>query len=384
MIELGIPRSSGLPIVDEGDRFKHLFCLGTTGSGKTTFFLNLIEQEMDNAIIVLDPHGELADLVAGMVPKDRLVYVDKYHPISLNPLARDYLTKSEIASELRDIVNASVQAINPQQMEITMKMLRIIRQAIQTIDDNELTFEYLSQFLDSPNVREEFFQEHQKTTYWKEFDKKDYDAQQLRMSAGRVTDRFSLLHEDEIFVPFIGADNEFDIPEIIDERKVVVFNLGGMEDDTMTFLGNIISHQIKSYYRHQAKLDSKPLYFYVDEYHLFITSLFGRFLTECRKYNISCNFSGHNLHQVDKSLAQIMMDCHVVVALDVNPDDEDKLARKYKVKSLDTGGNEAMIGIGKDLHQVICFPPPDVEPYRPEPKKTEEGYYWLKEGWVMI
>jgi len=151
LIDLGIPlqASDGLPVIESADRFKHLFVLGSTGSGKTTFFLNLIKEEIGNALIVLDPNGDLAERVAGLAPKDRLVYVNKNHPISLNPLGRDYLNRSENANELIEVVNSAVMALtDDQQMPITVLMAKIIRNAVRVFSDEQMNIEYLGQFLE--------------------------------------------------------------------------------------------------------------------------------------------------------------------------------------------------------------------------------------------
>ena len=151
LIDLGIPlrASDGLPVIEPADRFKHLFVLGSTGSGKTTFFLNLIKEEIGNALIVLDPNGDLAERVAGLAPKDRLIYIDKAHPISLNPLARNHLNKSEKANELIEVVNSAVMALtDDQQMPITVLMAKIIRNAVRVFSDEQMDIEYLGHFLE--------------------------------------------------------------------------------------------------------------------------------------------------------------------------------------------------------------------------------------------
>ena len=102
--------SEGLADIGEADRFRHLYCLGATRSGKSTFLLNLISQELDHACIVLDPVGGFAESVAALAPQDRLVYIDKKNPIVINPLDRDGLEWAESAKEFSEVMNACIVA----------------------------------------------------------------------------------------------------------------------------------------------------------------------------------------------------------------------------------------------------------------------------------
>jgi len=399
-VKLGIqldPSQIG-PWIPQKKRYEHLFCIGGTGSGKTTYFANLIKNDLDAGIIVLDPGGALADIVCAIVPKDRLIKVDKHNPISLNPLSRTHLNNSKNANELVDVVNSAVQALTDQ-VAITVKMQRIVRQAINVMSGGKLSIEKLSEFLDSKRARDEFFIIHSKPVYWQEFESKGYKYEQLRMSAERVTDRFSLLFEDEDLTPFVSGANQLDIPKIALEKKIVVFDLHGFDDDETALIGNLVTHQIKSYYLHQAKQDSPPLYFYCDEQHLFINRLFNRFLTESRKYNISVNLSGHNLEQVDRKLLSSLLSCYVLVILSANSDDAQALSRELNIKPrdiLELGSHEAYLGIGKKPVRVMTYPPPKIPktaeppeaPKAPEVKIEEPIapplYFLADDPWIMV
>ncbi|MEQ1603943.1 MAG: type IV secretion system DNA-binding domain-containing protein [Pyrinomonadaceae bacterium] len=90
-------------------RSKHIHIVGSTGSGKSTFMLNLIKQDLENGngFCVLDPHGDLIDEVVANVPESRLNDVilfdpsDADYPIGFNILqANSELEKTLLSSDL--------------------------------------------------------------------------------------------------------------------------------------------------------------------------------------------------------------------------------------------------------------------------------------------
>ncbi|NPA69891.1 MAG: DUF87 domain-containing protein, partial [Crenarchaeota archaeon] len=83
----------GSPIrVELSDLYRHVYVLGSTGSGKSTFLLNLTVRLCEKyrnkvTIVVIDPHGDLADNIAMSVPYDNYVLIDFTRMnVSYNPL----------------------------------------------------------------------------------------------------------------------------------------------------------------------------------------------------------------------------------------------------------------------------------------------------------
>src|SRR5581483_10872308 len=55
------------------DRRRHLYVIGKTGSGKSTLLRNLIVQDLEagRGLMLLDPHGDLADELLDYIPSWR-------------------------------------------------------------------------------------------------------------------------------------------------------------------------------------------------------------------------------------------------------------------------------------------------------------------------
>ena len=74
--------AAGAPVVLKArDRARHLYVIGATGTGKSSLLLNLLAQDMaaGEGVILIDPHGDLADDAAALVPPERrreLIFAD--------------------------------------------------------------------------------------------------------------------------------------------------------------------------------------------------------------------------------------------------------------------------------------------------------------------
>jgi hypothetical protein len=383
---LGSPRIAGQgpAVLRDNHRCLHLLLLGATNTGKSTTLLHLINNDKDHAIILLDPAGDLALKTASLFPPERLIYVDKDNPISLNPLTVKGLNKTEKANLITEVINSSVKAISPDQVAMTVKMSRILKQAVNVIDDRLLSLKFLGDFLDFKSTRDKYFLNKPKPQFWQDYDHSDFQHQQTRMSGQRISDRFSLLYDDENLKPFLEGENELDIEMIVREKKALIVNLGNLDDEFTSFIGNLVSHQLKSYYYHQSSGNSGKLFFYVDEWHLFINDLFQRFLVEARKYNISINMSGHSLIQVSRELAQIALsNTYTKLIFNCSYKDTEIIFKEvglepdyvYQLKNYET-----IAIIGKKFFHLKTYKPLEVEPFTPPPPPKPFSY--LRPGWI--
>src|SRR6185295_15562416 len=68
-------------------RTQHLYVIGSSGTGKSTFLLNCIVQGMaaGEGLAVLDPHGDLIDEILAHVPEERHADV-----VLVDPADRDW------------------------------------------------------------------------------------------------------------------------------------------------------------------------------------------------------------------------------------------------------------------------------------------------------
>src|SRR5215216_4978001 len=94
------------------DRRSHMYLIGKTGMGKSTLMENMIYSDLraGEGLAVIDPHGDLAQIVLRLMPPERksdLIYfnpADGKQEVGLNPLdAAGKAARHLVASELISI-----------------------------------------------------------------------------------------------------------------------------------------------------------------------------------------------------------------------------------------------------------------------------------------
>jgi Helicase HerA, central domain len=88
--------ATGTPVhFSREERERHVYVVGKSGSGKSTLVFNLAMLDIvaGEGVAIIDPHGDLAEMVADCTPPDRthetcyLDVTDTELPIGFNPLA---------------------------------------------------------------------------------------------------------------------------------------------------------------------------------------------------------------------------------------------------------------------------------------------------------
>lgn len=288
-----------------GDRQRHMYVVGQTGTGKSTFLENLALQDMlnGNGFAFVDPHGDTAEKLLAMVPKERtedVIYfspADMDFPMGLNlfefhsPDQKDFL--------IQEALNMLYKLYDPQHQGIMgPRYEHLFRSAALTIMADPAG----GTFVDIPKLFRDPKYVQQKLQYVKdpnviEFWQKEMPQSQRSNEFGEVVSwfvsKFGAFLSNEMMRNIIGqTKSAFDLREIMDNKKILLVNLskGRTGELNSKLLGMIFVMKFQAAAMSRANVpedERVDFSLYVDEFQNFSTDSFATIMSEARKYHLN-------------------------------------------------------------------------------------------------
>ncbi|HEY5152454.1 MAG TPA: ATP-binding protein [Candidatus Saccharimonadales bacterium] len=287
------------------DRQRHMYVVGQTGTGKSTFLENLALQDMlsGNGFAFVDPHGDTAEKLLSMVPKERtedVIYfspADMEYPMGLNlfeynnPDQKDFL--------IQEALNMLYKLYDPQHQGIMgPRYEHLFRNAALTImaDPQGGTFVDIPKlFRDQKFVQQKL--QHVKDMNVLEFWNKEMPASQRSNDFGEVTSwfvsKFGAFLSNEMMRNIIGqTKSAFDLRDIMDNKKILLVNLSkgrtGELNSKLLGMVFVMKFQAAAMSRSDVPEDQRVDFsLYVDEFQNFSTDSFATIMSEARKYHLN-------------------------------------------------------------------------------------------------
>ncbi len=284
-----------------GDRTRHQYIIGKSGSGKSALLSWQIRQDvaMGEGLCVVDPHGDLIEDTLAHVPKERAKDIVLFDPSDTErPMGLNMLEAK--TPEEKD--RASLDA-----MEIFIKMFgneifgpriqHYFRNGCLTLMDDE---EEGATLIDVPRlfVDEEF--QRYKVSKCKNVVVRSFWEHEIAKTGAREKEEM-IPYFSAKFGPFITnttirniigqPKSAFNIRQLMDTGKVLLVNLskGKIGDVNAQLLGLIFVNKVNMAAMSRAdtlQRNRRRFYLYVDEFQNFITDAFATILSEARKYEL--------------------------------------------------------------------------------------------------
>jgi hypothetical protein len=328
--------------IKKKDRAGHIYCIGKTGTGKSTLLLNMAISDIHNGdgVAVIDPHGDLSNEILDYIPKERvkdIIYfntTDIQYPIAFNPLHKikagdEYMVASTIVSALKKIWSDSW---GPRLEHILRNTLLSLAyhpdSTLLDIVPMLTNFEFRRQVLYSvsDSAIHEFWQ--------KEFEPL---SQQLKNEfIAPIVNKVGLFATHPVLRYIVGQNHDaIDVASIMDTRKILVVNLskGILGEEATQLLGSLIitQFQIASLSRAKQGIDHRSPYFlFIDEMHSFMTLSFADILSESRKYGLSLFLTHQFTDQVDEEILNaIIGNVGTIITFRIGPRDAELLKQEF-------------------------------------------------------
>lgn len=318
-----------LPI-SENARERHTYITGGTGSGKTEAIKVLIHHYVarhKTAVVILEPHGVLADQVAHWREfrddPERLVYIDPaidpehitpvFNPLDIPDGERTPSGVLNVAAQIVEVFREILADVG-----FTLNMETTLLACVSTLLLRKgSTFRDLHRFMDdTQNADLVAFAKKNLTgalrTY-REFFETRFLTDSLKSSKDGIGMRlFSFL--PGFFEQSTVGRSTFDLEGALKARKVVVFHLSKskLKQREVAIFGRFIIARIKAFAFKQGRISEErkrtPVHVFVDECQNFLTPSIEEILCEARKFRVHLTLAQQIIGQgMDKRTEQIVL-----------------------------------------------------------------------------
>jgi hypothetical protein len=288
-------------------RTRHVHIIGQTGTGKSALIANMIADDLrkGNGVGLIDPHGELAQQVLGLVPPERFHEV-RYvtaddRPIGINPL---WGVPLERRAAVADQVLSAFRAVWGWTPETAPRALPLLRNAIRTALDLPAPT-----FIDVLRIVTGEGRQHatdpMNRWYWAQLEAADKRMQQE--TVGPVLTRL-----DALLTPPVRAilcqRPKLDLRATMDEGRILICNLDKRMGELNSHLlgAFIVSGIVQAAMDRSTTIPPTPFYLFVDEFANYADDSFATALSETRKKGLAICIAHQFIRQVEQKSEGLM------------------------------------------------------------------------------
>jgi hypothetical protein len=344
---LGWLAGNGEIAIPTRDRYAGMYVIGVQGVGKSSFLESLIlhnEIYSDQAVIVIDPHGDLIDHCMANMPERRLqdAYLldieDVDYPFGLNLFAiRPGASVTEQSGNLDRILHVFEKCFPDTSRMLLEKYLGNIAPVFFANEGAGYSMTDIPKFLRDDTFRAKLMRAGKIRYAIREFWEEEYG--QLSPSR-RQSETASLATRLNRFVrsPIVGgiigqSSTTIDFRDAIEKRRIIFIKLPvkTLREDAQ-LIGTMLVAQIHAAIFSFADLpaEQRPGFsLFVDEFQHFATSDFSEMFTEGRKFGSRVTVAHQYRDQLPDYLKSATMTARTKVCFQTTVEDSRELAHLY-------------------------------------------------------
>jgi hypothetical protein len=380
------------------DRRRHMYIVGQTGTGKSSLILEMIRQDIENGegVGLVDPHGDLAEKVLGLIPPKRVedaVYFDPGDvewPIGLNMLEYDPRfpeAKTFVVNELLEIFeklyNLKALGFGGPIFEQYMRNSLLL---VMEHPESGSTLIEVPRVLADPEFRKLKLSHCQNIVvknFWELEAEKAGGELALANLVPYITSKLNAFIANDLIRPIISQQKStINFREIMDTGKILIVNLskGKLGDVNSYLLGMIIIGKIllAAFSRIDTPEEQRrDFYLYIDEFHNVTTKTVTNALAEARKFRLNLILAHQFIGQLDEETKRaIFGNVGTILAFRVGPDDAKYLITQFSpvFDEQDLVNFNNFTGAMRLLINGVTSPPfsfSTFPPSKPDPKIAE-------------
>lgn len=301
-----------------GDRSRHVYICGGTGTGKSTLLCNMLKQDIENGegVILIDPHGDLYRQTLELIPTRRI-----HDVVLIDPCDFDHAVGINFLECLGPYKAIQINFVVNEMIKIFDRLYDLkqtggpifeqyMRNALMLALDNDFSGATL---MDIPVIFED--KDYRKfliercpndliKTFWTKQAEKAGGEATLENLAPYITSKLNQFTHNAMLRPIIGqSKSTIDFRLAMDAGKILLVNLskGLLGELDAMLLGMILVGKIfNSAMGRVTQMPEKrrPVFLYIDEFQNFVTDSVAHLLSEARKFGIFLTLANQNLAQL--------------------------------------------------------------------------------------
>ncbi len=331
------------------DRQRHVYAVGQTGTGKSTFLENLALQDMmmGNGFAFIDPHGDTAEKLLSMVPKERtedVIYfcpADTDYPLGLNIFEAE--TDDQKDFVIQEVINVLYKLYDPQRQGIIgPRYEHLFRNAALTVmagPDGGSFIDIPKLFRDKDYVKQklQYVTDQNVLDFWQKEMVQSQRSNEFGDVVSWFVSKFGAFLSNGMMRNIIGqTKSSFDLRDVMDNKKILLVNLskGRTGELNSKLLGMIFVMKFQAAAMSRANIPEKDrvdFCLYVDEFQNFSTDSFATIMSEARKYHLNLVVANQFTTQLTEEIRDAVFgNMGTIVSFRIGQNDLEALTRYFQ------------------------------------------------------
>jgi hypothetical protein len=338
------------------DRRRHIYLIGKTGTGKSTLIANqaIADMRNDEGLAVIDPHGDLCEILLDYIPSKRINDVVYFDPsdsqrvVRINPLEVVDPTHAElVASGIVAIFHKLYHYSWGPRLEYILRntLLTLVQKPGATLVDvpRILTDDRFRQ-----SLVDKMPEDVLKTFWTQEFNKMN---PRLRSEAiSPILNKVGQFITSPTIRGVISSpQSSVNLENLMNNGKILLANLsqGKLGEDNAALLGAMLITRLQLAAMNRINIpesERRDFYLYVDEFQNFATTSFIKILSEARKYRLDLILANQYMAQLHEDLEKaIFGNAGTLISFIIGADDARHMMREFG----GTYTEEDLVSLGK-------------------------------------
>lgn len=329
------------------DRRRHLYAIGQTGTGKSSFLQELAKQDIKNGkgICFIDPHGDGVLDILSSIPKERaedVIYFDPSdmeRPFALNML--EYGRPEEKTFLINEMINIFDKLYDLRQTGGPM-FEQYMRNAMLLVMEDPATG---STLMEIPKVLADDDFRRMKLSHCKNPVVRDFWIKEAEKAGGEaalanmvpyITSKLTTFISNDMLRPIIAQQKStIDFRSVMDDGKILLINLskGKLGEINSYLLGMVIVGRILMAALARGDVpenDRRDFYLYIDEFQNVTTDSIAQILSEARKYHLNLIIAHQFIGQLTEEISKAVFgNVGSLAVFRVGPEDAEFLEKQF-------------------------------------------------------